>query len=169
MELWKDIPGYEGKYQISDCGNVKSLSREHPCRKCNEERIMKPTIQRNGYLRVMLWKNGARTWYSVHRMVAEAFIPNPENKEQVNHKDGNKRNNNTTNLEWLTPQENVRHSFDVLGRKARTRKVRCVETGEVFDSLKEVTEKMGIDYRHIPCCCNGRREKTGGYHWRYAD
>lgn len=168
METWKDIKGYEGKYQVSDCGNVKSLAREHPLNKCNDNKILKPS-ERRGYLTVMLWNDGVGAWRSVHRLVAEAFIPNHEGKQQVNHIDGDKHNNNLSNLEWSTPKENVRHSFDVLGRKAHSRKVLCVETGEVFESLQEVTRKTGIDYRHISCCCKGRRGRTGGYHWRYAD
>ena len=168
MEVWKDVPGYEGKYQVSSCGNVKSLKRQHPYNKCYVEKAMKPVKQR-GYLYVMLWNDGSGKWKPIHRLVAEAFLYKPEGKQQVNHIDGNKHNNNLTNLEWVTASENVQHSFDVLGRKVYTRKVLCVETGEVFDSLKEVTAKLGIDYRHISSCCNGKRKKTGGFHWRYAD
>lgn len=168
MEVWKDIKGYEGAYQVSNLGNVKSLRREHPVNKCCRDRILKPQTQR-GYSRVMLWSGVDSRWESVHRLVAEAFLQNPENKQQVNHIDGNKRNNCVSNLEWVTPSENVRHSFDVLSRKKHTRKVICVETGEVFGSLKEVTQTTGIDYRHIPDCCKGRRERTGGFRWRYAD
>ena len=165
MEIWKDI--IEG-YQVSSEGNVKSLVRKHPCNKCSRERILKGQIQK-GYKKVMIYKDNKCKWVLIHRLVALAFIPNPENKPQVNHKDGNKLNNNVDNLEWVTASENQKHSVEVLHKQFHTRKVMCIETKEVFNSLKEITEKTGINYKHISCCCKGKRQTTGGYHWKYID
>lgn len=167
MEVWKDVKGYEGLYQVSDQGNVKSLARKRTGKPWYKERILKP-LDRKGYLAVSLYADGKCKLYSVHRLVADAFVPNKEGKQQINHKDGDKTNNKMSNLEWVTPSENILHSFDCLGKKAHTRKVLCVETGEVFESLKAVTEKTGIAYNHIPCCCKGRRNTVGGYHWQYV-
>ena len=100
-EIWKDIPGYEGLYQISNLGNVKSLPRKVNKRKC-EEIIKVPTISNKGYYRISLCKNGKIKYYAIHRLVAEAFISNHNNLPCVNHKDCNKQNNNVDNLEWCT-------------------------------------------------------------------
>lgn len=101
-EIWKDIPGYENKYQVSNLGNVYSYKHK---------RILKPYVVRKGYLRVDLFdKNFTRRHQKVHRLVATAFIPNPENKPQINHIDGNTGNNVVTNLEWCTNDENQKHA-----------------------------------------------------------
>lgn len=101
MEIFKDIPGYEGKYQITSWGRVYNVDRGS---------FITPEHHHKGYLRVDLFdRNGKRTHYKVHRLVGMAFIPNPENKPQINHKDGNKENNSFTNLEWVTNDENVDH------------------------------------------------------------
>ena len=105
MEIYKDIEGYEGKYQITSWGRVYSVDKEKFLRQEETEK---------GYLRVDLFdESGKRKHHKVHRLVAVAFIPNPENKPQVNHKDGNKKNNSITNLEWVTDEENKEH-FDTL-------------------------------------------------------
>lgn len=107
MEIWKDIEGYEGLYQVSDLGRVKSLIRYHN----TSWRILTPRLQHNGYLMVTLSKNNIKNQISVHRLVAFTFISNPENKKCVNHKDGNKQNNTLANLEWVTNRENSAHHF----------------------------------------------------------
>lgn len=100
-EIWVDIKGYEGLYQVSNLGRVKSLERIDSLGHKRKEKIFKP--QKNkGYLRVSLWKDGKGKKYSIHRLVAIAFIPNPDNLPEVNHKDENKFNNNVDNLEWCT-------------------------------------------------------------------
>ena len=106
-EIFKDIENYEGLYQVSNLGNIKSLH-------CNKERIMKPTIRSNNYQYyfVGLLKNGKRKYFAVHRLVAMAFIPNPNNYEQVDHLDGNKLNNNVDNLEWVSPKENTNRAWE---------------------------------------------------------
>ena len=111
MELWKDVPGYEGLYQISNFGNVKSLERIDNSNHFHEEKILKQKIFRNGYWYVNLSKDGKHHNYHVHRIVAKLFVKNSLNKPQVNHIDGDKTNNNVNNLEWVTMSENIRHGY----------------------------------------------------------
>lgn len=126
QEIWKDIPSYEGKYQISNFGNVKSLnfSRNHI------PHLLKLKDHKDGYKLVGLsnGKKGDKTFFAVHRLVAEAFIDNPDNKSQVNHKDGNKSNNHISNLEWVTPQENMIHSFKTGLRKYEYKGIKANKT-----------------------------------------
>lgn len=105
-EIWKDIPEYEGLYQVSNLGRIKSLPRKNNKRIINKEIIKVFTKLPNGYLKVGLSKNGKTKYYFVHRLVAEVFIPNLENKPCVNHKDCNRKNNDVSNLEWVTHKEN---------------------------------------------------------------
>ena len=101
MELFRDIAGYEGKYQITSWGRVYSV---------DSQKYLKPEVNEKGYLRVDLYaENGKRTHYKIHRLVADAFIENKYDKPQINHKDGNKQNNSVTNLEWVTDSENKEH------------------------------------------------------------
>lgn len=125
-EIWKDICGYEGMYQISNLGNVKSLTRitynkDGKIANRLEEKVMKLNSTFGGYLQVSLRKNGTRKNVRVHRLVAEYFIPNPDNKPEVNHKNRDVSDNSVDNLEWCTPKENMKHleinfGFD-YGRK----------------------------------------------------
>lgn len=108
-EVWKDIKGYEGLYQISNLGRVKSLKRFNTNNANTKDRILKPSLDRKGYLHVVLCKNNKRYNKTLHRLVAEAFIENPENKPQVNHIDEDKTNNRVSNLEWMTNKENRNH------------------------------------------------------------
>lgn len=114
-ELWKPVKGYEGLYEVSNLGGIKSLAR---WRKNGEnsgywqqEKILKQTHTTTGYLKVELSKNKKRSSFKVHRLVAEAFIANPDNKPNINHKDGNPLNNKAENLEWCTQQENIIHAL----------------------------------------------------------
>ena len=106
-EVWRWIRGYEGLYQISNYGRLKSFPRKGTGK---EIKILRPKLKKNGYLEISLRKKGVRKSYSIHRLVAEAFIPNPENKPHVNHKDGNKFDNYFENLEWVTQLENMEHA-----------------------------------------------------------
>lgn len=117
MEVWKDVKGYEGLYQVSNLGRVKSLKRQRNANLMYSktatvpERILKYGVSQ-GYLAVTLAKNKVNTKIRVHKLVAINFIPNPENKPYINHKDGNKHNNAVDNLEWATPKENTKHAID---------------------------------------------------------
>lgn len=116
IERWENIEGYEGQYEVSDHGRVRSIERIVTHKSMSLKKI--PSIERKfekptGYCSVILIKKAKRNHLLVHRLVAMAFIPNPENKEQVNHKDGNKRNNHVSNLEWMTRSENVRHAHAI--------------------------------------------------------
>jgi hypothetical protein len=103
MEEWRNIPGFEGLYQVSNMGRVKSLSRK-------KGRILKPVVHSNGYMRINLYAGKKPQRKYVHRLVAETFLVNPQNKREVNHLDGDKTNNSIFNLEWATPRENGKHS-----------------------------------------------------------
>jgi len=111
-EIWRDIKGYEGFFQISNKGRVKSLARVDRRGHRVKERILKHHTSRNGYHRVGLNKNGKYPIKYIHRLISEAFIPNPENKPQINHIDGNKLNNKIDNLEWVTSKQNCIHARD---------------------------------------------------------
>jgi hypothetical protein len=198
-EVWKDIPGYEGYYQVSNFGRVKRLARyvdRHAYgivhKKFYRERIIKNSLV-HGYPVVNLCKENFVKHFQIHRIVAQTFIPNPLNKEQVNHKNGIRNDNRVENLEWVTNTENQRHSFQVLGRvsgrkgkpmtdKMRAglkryqkehyedlcRKVRCIELNRVFVGITNACKELGVS-KHISDCCKGKRERAGGYHWEYVN
>lgn len=143
LELWKDIKGYEGVYQISNLGNIKSLKRKthiQNATRIKKEKILKLQL-RNGYYVINLCKNGCRKAYSVHRLVAETFIPNPNNLPYINHIDFNTQNNSVDNLEWCTQKDNIgwsrKHYF---GRK----KVTHSNTGEKYITYRKSTKKFRI-------------------------
>lgn len=113
MEKWKDIPGYNGMYQVSNFGRARSWKRHQgKPGKRKTPLLLKQTPDSPGYLRVSLWKNGNRTDGVIHRLVAELFIPNPENKDYINHLDGDKHNNHVSNIAWCTASENLIHAYE---------------------------------------------------------
>jgi hypothetical protein len=109
QEQWKPIEGFEGLYEVSDLGNIKSLNYNHTI---GNVKLLKPVKNKGDYFQVTLYKDKIQFIKKIHRLVAQAFIPNPDNKPQVNHIDGNKQNNAVSNLEWTTSQENVIHSWE---------------------------------------------------------
>lgn len=165
-EIWKDIEGYGGLYQVSNFGNVKSF------RVNKNGKIMIPQVDAYGYMDCKI----NRKHNKVHRLVAKAFIPNPENKQTVNHIDGNPKNNHVSNLEWATPKEQVNHAFRIGLTKKRygvdnkfSKKVyQYTKDGKFVAehvSGAEVERIFGITKFHIYACCNGKRKTTGGYVW----
>lgn len=166
-EIWKDIVGYENYYQISNWGRVKSLKYNHS----NFQKILRTQLTKKGYVRVTFQIKKKRKSFSVHRLVAEAFIPNPENKPQVNHKDTNKQNNKLENLEWNTNGENQRHSV-TNGLKFMKKTLQYDLKGNFikeWNSTKEIERELGIYNARISRCCLGEYTHTHGYIFVYEE
>lgn len=165
-EIWKDIPGYEGLYQVSDYGRVKRSFKN------GKENVLSGKIDKDGYTWVILSKNQRKKYVHVHRLVADAFIPNVENKPQVNHKDRNKQNNSANNLEWVTGSENMLHTF-ATGRKIHRRPIvqytRNMEVVSFWNSIREAGRTLRISESNINACCHNRFPTAGGYIWRYRE
>lgn len=181
-EIWKNIRDYEGLYQISNNGNVKSLGRwvNTKCKgkRWQEGKILKPSVDKKGYLYVCLCKNGYMKNYYVHRLVAEAFISNPNNYPCVNHKDENKQNNCVENLEFCTVKYNVNYGTRnkrVAEKQTNGKLSKQVlqidkTTNEViaeFPSVSEVQRQLRIRISNISECCNGKLNTAGGFKWQY--
>lgn len=171
---WREIKSHPG-YFVSNTGEIKSIK---------SGKILRPAALYNtGYLHVCIYNNGKEYSYTIHRLVASAFIPNPENKCDINHKDGNKKNNTVSNLEWATRSENMKHSFAVLGNKGGSYgkfgkdHPRAVAVYKIDPYTNEILEEFGsiadarLKYpkaKNISAVCNGKRELCIGYKWQYA-
>ena len=180
-EEWKDIEGYEGLYQVSNMGRVRSLDRiivykDGRVWNC-KGRILKNVKGKNGYLYVNLSKVGnVGKPQNIHRLVAIAFIPNPDNLPQVNHKDEDKTNNTVDNLEWCTAKYNCNYGTAKERQKSKVSK-QIMGINKIngyiitFQSAKEAERKTGINCSHISSCCKGRKKykSAGGYIWMYID
>lgn len=147
----KDIKGYEGKYAITSCGKVWSYI---------SKKFLKPVPTHDEYMYVCLHKDGRNKCLKLHRLVAEAYIPNPDGLETVDHIDGNKNHNYVRNLRWMTREDNA--------RRAQNKKIRCIETGEVFESATAAAKEMNISRGNISSTCSGRRKMAGGYHFEFV-
>lgn len=181
-EIWKDIKGYEGLYQVSNTGKVKSLERKVKHWQggylTKKEIVLKSSISK-GYLVISLYKNGIQIRKYIHRLVAEAFIPNPDNLPQINHIDENKMNNCVENLEWCTAEFNVNYG-------TRNKRVAICMTNNVrskpviqydlngnfimeYPSTREVERQTGYNQSNIVKCCLGEKSyyTQYGYIWRY--
>ena len=162
MEIWKDIKEYEGLYQVSNEGNVKSLQN-------NKEKNLKPVSDKYGYLHVILCKNCEHKNYFIHRLVAAAFIPNPYNLPQVNHKDEDRHNNNVNNLEWCDAKYNINYGTRNLKSSiSQGKKVKCIETNVIYNSTKDAERQTGINQSNIVKACKGKYKTSGKYHWEYV-
>lgn len=145
-EIWKEIPGYEGYFEVSNLGNFRSKDRIIKYKQSGTRlypgKPLKVELMQDGYSRIVLMKEAVKKRYMCHRLVAETFIDNPNNLPQVNHKDGNRSNNCVSNLEWCTQSENEQHSVNVLGKtmkgKTAPKKVKCIETNITYNSMSEV-------------------------------
>lgn len=193
-EIWKEIVGYENIYQISNKGRVKSLGRwvykEYRGKRWKEEKILKPSVNKRGYLYVGLCKNRKVKYFHVHRLVAEAFIKNHNNLPQVNHKDENKQNNCVQNLEFCDAKYNInygtrneriaeklkgmKHTEETKNKisEANSKPVLQIDkiTNEViaeFPSIIEVQRQLGINQSTISKCCLGKQNTAGNYKWQF--
>ena len=173
MEQWRDIIGYEELYQVSNYGRVKRVYMN------GKTRILKPVNVR-GYLRVSLSKNNIVYNQLIHRLVAQAFLDNPDNKPQVNHISGIKTDNRVENLEWCTSQENIQHAFNTglnqidiaLIGKASSKPVKCITTNTMYESTMDAERQLGINHSNICACCNGKAKSAGKLNgtklvWKY--
>lgn len=180
-EIWCPIDGYEGRYEVSSNGRVRSMPRIivqkdrsiYPCERRWKGKILQGDEKKDGgYPRVVLYKNGQRHRVFIHRLVCQAFLPNPDNKPFVNHIDGNPNNNCVANLEWCTHKENVRHAIEVLGHdfsEYTSKKIRCIETGKVYKSMTEASRQTGVNLGKICMVARGTRVTAGGYKWEYVN
>lgn len=164
--IWKPVVGFEGLYEVSNTGVVKSLFRtvkSKGSKKVVPERILKPRLDEWGYEGVSLCKNGKQYGKLVHRLVAEAFI-SPFGGDQVNHIDGNKLNNRVENLEWCTGSENMKHAYK-NGLHTKVKAVRAVELNMVFPSISEAARYVDGKVSGIWRCLSGRNKAHRGYHF----
>ena len=166
-EAWKDVSGYEGLYQVSNQGRVKSFKQE-------KERILKPVRDTCGYLRVILCKNGKRKMCSIHRLVALTFIPNKDNFTEVNHKDEIKTNNNIENLEWCDKKYNNNYGTRIQRAVEKISKpvFQYTKDGKFvreWKSTMDVKRNLGYYRGIISECCLGKRKSAYGFLWKYKN
>lgn len=171
-EFWKDIKGYEGVYRVSNLGRVKSLDRIDSSGKKRSGRMMKPGYVGKGYLQIQLHINGKPKHFRVNRLVAQAFLPNTDNKPQVNHIDEDKTNNRIDNLEWTTSTENINFgSRNSKVAKANSKPIKVIyrdNTYELWDSATEFAKEFGISQGYINDVLRGRHETAYGMRFVYA-
>ena len=175
-EIWKDIPNYEGYYQISNLGNIKSLKRKvkqfngyQIIEKEIDERMLKTSKQNNGYILVRLSKNGKAKTYSVHRLVIRTFIG--ESCLQVDHKNGKKSNNELNNLEYVTSFENMRRAFRNNLVTLKKNEINQYDLNgnfiKTWYNAGFIERELNLDHSNIIKCCKGKRNNCGGYIWKY--
>lgn len=169
-EIWSEVKGYEGLYEISSYGNIRSIDRRFKD-SIGRNRLIKSTLlktrkNKNGYIDIVLLKEGRQSSFLIHRLVALNFIINNDNKEQINHKDGNKQNNNICNLEWCTRKENIKHSFDNnlqnvnMGENHANTSLKNEDVVFIFKSdlkRKELSKMFNVSYQSI---CDIKRGRT---------
>ena len=179
-QIWKDIQGYEGLYQVSNTGRVRSLNYK----RTGKTKILKQNTTKRGYKRVTLCKKGEKPYpYYVHRLVAQAFIQNPNNLPQVNHKDEDKQNNTVWNLEYCTQKynnnygtHNEKMSKTKMGQHAglnnrNLKKVKCIELDLIFNSVADANEYLDKPRQNdnIRACARGEQKTAWKYHWIYIE
>ena len=178
-EEWRPVRDFEGLYEVSNLARVRSVDRWKKYRGYDDRfafckgRILSPCLLHCGYYLVVLSKDGVLYRRTVHRLVAEAFVPNPENLPQVNHKDENKSNNIPSNLEWCDRIYNTNYGTGILRSSTKRRKPieQLTLAGQhvaYYDSLTEATEANGMRRFGIINVCKGRQKSAYGYQWRYV-
>lgn len=171
FEKWQQIIGFNDRYLISNLGNIKSLytfrynKGTMKVEKILRIKKLKPVIDRQGYLVVKLYKNNFGKTFKIHRLVAKAFVDNPNNYNVVNHKNEIKTDNRASNLEWCNQKYNVRYSANKLPQKRKIIR----EDGKEYNSITEALKELGLKTNHISDVCNGKRVKTGGYSFKYKE
>ena len=174
-ETWKDIEGYNGRYRVSNLGRVMSMWQANQYKNhIGKPMLLKPATHRQGYLYVHLTNNGETKKHYVHRLVAEAFIPNPDNLPQINHKDENKSNNIVDNLEWCDGKYNSNYGTRVERHRAMISKpvIQTTMDGEYvrwFQSATVAENECGYDSAYISQVCNGKRPNAYGYKFHFAN
>lgn len=168
--MWKPVCNFPN-YEVSSNGEVRSINYNHTgiCK------TLKPSISSKGYYGVILVKDSRRFYRSVHRLVAEAFLPNPNDLPYINHRDENKLNNKVSNLEWCTAKYNIRYGSCIDRRANKQRLTRGVSVISIdndgnkvkYISAKEASRVTGINQGSISKCCNGERRIAGGFKWKY--
>lgn len=162
-EIWRDIDGYEGLYKVSNLGNIKSLNY----RRTGKEKILIHNKSGGGYMYVYLSKNGKQKQHLVHRLVSKAFIPNPNNYTEVNHKDEDKTNNRVENLDWCSRQYNNTYGNRLI---KLMKPVMCIETGVLYNSITEAERTLNSKSRSkIASVCKGTRKTCRCYHWEFVE
>lgn len=181
-EVWKDVKGYEGLYQVSDKGRIRSVDRVvntcYGSKMYIKSKILKPVKYKGGYLRIDLCKEGTKRLYLIHRLVAEAFLPNPDNLPCVNHKDEIPYHNNVDNLEYCTQKYNINYGTRTqrmvekqINHPNKSKKVYQYtldnQLVKVWDSTKEC-QRNGFDNSRISACCRGENKTHKGFRWSYT-
>ena len=179
MEIWANIKGFENLYKISTYGRIKSLGNGKSTNtETKKERVLKSNYSLTGYEKIKLFKDGKRYYFSVHRLVAQTFLANEENKKEVNHKDGNKGNNNVDNLEWVTSSENQLHAFKNGLQKSRmgkdhvqSKSVRQLDLNgnliRIFESVNQVKRELGFNSFGIIKCCKKEKKYNTAYKFKW--
>ena len=166
-EIWCPIKGYEGLYEVSDQGRVKSIGY-------GDDRILRPGREGCGYLQVGIYKNGEQKKCKVHRLVAQTFIPNPDNLPEVNHKDEDKENNSVQNLEWCDRKYNQNYGTRTQRQSEKLSKpiLQYTKSGKLvreWKSMMDVQRTLGYFRNSISNCCNGKCKSAYDYIWKYKD
>ncbi len=168
VEKWKNIDGYENEYQISNFGRIRSFKKHNG----TNQRIMKSIKMKNGYYNITLCKNGNKKREYIHRLVAKAFIPNPNNYPFVNHKDENPSNNYVNNLEWCTQKYNMNYGSLIKKHKRESKSILQYDLNNNFikkwESISNAEKDLKITHCNIIACLKGRRKNAGGFIWKYA-
>lgn len=173
-EIWKDVKEYEGLYKVSNLGNIKALKKIQVFPNggivIREEKLLKPNKVKNGYLNVRLY-NGEQKGYGIHRLVARAFIPNPNNLSQINHINGNKNDNRVENLEWCNASYNQNHALKTGLKKVHKVKQYDLKGNYIktWNSTGEITNYYNVSHVSIIDCCNGKSKKAHNYMWQYEE
>ena len=180
IEIWKPVVGYEGLYEVSSYGRVRSLDRDDGRGWWIKGRILKQDLCKNGGLRVTLYNRTKKTRFFVHRIVAEAFIPNPYNKPEIDHINTIRTDNRVENLRWVTHTENmnnpITHTKSINSKLNYTYNMKAVKQfskdGTLIQEYKctrEAERATNIDHRSINKCCKGIYKTAGGYIWKYKE